>query len=133
MLATACEFHTSGNGSIDGFWQLASVDTLPGGGTADVRQQQVTWAFQAHLVEIRCMSDTDPCDIVSFFDKSGDSLWLHDFYYSARDAGDIRLPDPADLHPYGMRSLRPAFRIAYLGSNSMQLETDSLRLNFRRY
>ena len=134
LMMTACEFHTSDNGDLDGFWQLSSVDTLATGGTRDLRYDQLSWSFQGRLVELRDARDyTLSGDLIGRFQHHGDSLSLSDFYFSKRDSGDIRLLEPSPLRRYGVSSLQQSFQVLQLGGSRMTLQSDSLRLNFRRY
>ena len=134
LLATACEFHTSDNGELDGFWQLSSVDTLATGGSKDLRYDQLSWSFQGHFVELRDARDyTLSGDLIGRFQHHSDSLTLSDFYFSKRDSGDIKLVNPEPLRRYGVSRLQQSFQVLQLNSSRMTLKSDSLRLNFRRY
>jgi len=134
MLTTACEFHASDNGDLDGFWQLSSVDTLATGGSTDLRYKQLSWSFQGQLVELRDALDYMLAgDIIGRFQHEGDHLTLSDFYFSKRDSGDIKLVDPDSLRRYGVSRLQQTFQVLQLNSSRMTLQSDSLRLNLRRY
>ena len=134
LLTTACEFHASDNGDLDGFWQLSSVDTLATGGSADLRYEQLSWSFQGHFVELRDALDYMLAgDIIGRFQHHGDSLTLSDFYFSKRDSGDIKLQHPEPLRHYGVSRLQQSFHVLQLNSSRMTLQSDSLRLNLRRY
>ncbi len=131
LLTTACEFHTSDNGDLDGFWQLSSVDTLATGGSTDLRYEQLSWSFQGRLVELCDILQEG--DIVGRFQHEENQLTLSDFYFSIRDSGDIKLVDPTPLRRYGVSRLQQTFQVLQLNSSRMTLQSDSLRLNLRRY
>ena len=127
-----CEFHTSDNGDLDGFWQLSAVDTLATGGTADVRAEQWSWSVQGHLLEIR-RSKVVPYDVLFRFRHTADSLIISEPYVSNRDSGDIKIVDAALLEDFGIYHTEEHFRVLNLNGSRMSLQSDRLRLYFRRY
>ena len=136
LLMVACDIESSDNGDLDGFWQLRSVDTLATGGTTDMRLSQITWAIQGTLLETRLATTFDyKCDIIFHFEHTADALTLHSPYLSQRDSGDIKveMKDIELLRPFGINKLEERFRILELNSDAMTLESDWLRLWFRKY
>ena len=79
VLLSACDLHSSDNGSLDGYWQLAVIDTI-GGNSVDVRENKLFWAVQGDLVEMRHLEGiiTDPHHLVIHwrFSLTGDQLTL---------------------------------------------------------
>ncbi len=53
MALVACDIETSGNGDLDGFWQLRQVDTLATEGTTDMRQSMIYWAVKKRAIDGR--------------------------------------------------------------------------------
>ena len=53
IMLVSCELETSGNGSLDGYWQMTQVDTLASGGVADTRESFIYWGVQGKLLQIR--------------------------------------------------------------------------------
>jgi len=134
LLLASCELEHSDNGDLDGLWLLSSVDTLATGGTADVRQQQVTWAVQGTILEMRVATSHDVMqDIVFDFNHTSDSLLLHNPYISDRDNGDVRVDDVALLRIFGLSRLEEGFKVMQLSDENMQLQSKTLRLYFRKY
>lgn len=134
LSAISCEFHDSSNGLLDGFWQVARIDTIATGGTLDTRDSNLSWAFHGNLFELRRNSELPSgIDVISRFVHQGDSLVLYDFYNSKRELGDIRITDVYVLRPFGIHSLRQRFTVERLDGSSMQVSTDSLRISLRRY
>lgn len=128
-VTASCEIHTSNNGDLDGFWQLSYVDTLATGGTTDMRMEQISWAFQANLMELR-----NPHNVfIARFDHTGNSLTVYDVYYSQRDLGDVVVTDQSVLYPFGIQSLREHFTIINLDDSDMTLQSADLRLHLRKY
>lgn len=127
---TACELEMSGNGDLDGFWQLKSVDTLATGTSADMRESGVYWAFQCDMMSVKKINQ-----ISAFlrFNNTGDSLFLSEPYIDNRDSSDIVITDVEVLRPLGINELEEHFGISELESGTMVLKSKTLRLNFRKY
>ena len=53
MMIVSCELETSGNGKLDGYWQMCQVDTLTTGGVTDTRESLIYWGIQGKLLQIR--------------------------------------------------------------------------------
>lgn len=133
MVLAACDIETSKNGDFDGFWQLASIDTL-GGPSGDTRERFIFWCVQGTLIETYIAADYSPAkEIVFTFDKTGDSLFLHAPYVSDRSHGDIPVENVSQLSPYGINQLEERFKIQHLSGDDMTLESAMLRLHFRKY
>ena len=128
VLCVSCEIETSGNGSLDGFWQLSQVDTI-GGSSADMRAKGVFWAVQTDLLEARSAS----ADVFFRFSYTGDSLFLSDPYMNNRDSSDIKVTDASQLTSLGINSLDERFRVVTLDGGTMVLRSDVLLLSFRKY
>lgn len=146
-LMTACDMHSSDNGSLDGFWQLAQADTLsadnPAGRSADVRAKGIFWAIQADLLEMRDVHD-----------KRIDTTYLHQsvFFRFKHESGRLHLYDPslnqrADvpnypdaeieslyfLKYYGIYSKDVTFDVLQLDDDRMVLQGEHFRFHFRKY
>lgn len=133
ILLTACgEFELSDNGHLDGFWQLSTVDTLQTGRSADLRADGLTWSFLDALLELRDTRKVHQ-DIIMDFQHTGGQLRLSAPYLVDRDAGDIVIEDIGLLQPYGILAREEVFRVVELTSGKMVLESDLLRLHFRKY
>jgi hypothetical protein len=132
VLCASCSVERSDNGQLDGFWQLKTVDTLSTGGVADMRESQMTWAFQGGLVEFRHAPNRDKDYYMSFVHK-GDSLLLFGAYHLLREQGDTLLQSATLLAPFGVTRLNQGFRILELGSQQMCLRSEDLKLTLRRY
>jgi hypothetical protein len=125
---------SSDNGDLDGMWQLARIDTLMTGNSADMRYSQVVWCMQGTLLETRIADHFDMEDDVIFrFSLTGDSLKLYSPYFSYRNLGDVKVEDARLLHPFGITRLEERFLVQQLSSSDMQLQSDSLRLYFHKY
>ncbi len=125
----SCTLETSDNGDLDGFWQLKSLDSLASNRQVDMRQERVFWAVQRRLLEAR----KPGLPVLFRFDVVGDSLFLSDPYVDFRDSADIKVVDPAMLAPLGINALDEHFAIKALNSDNMVLESNVLRLYFRKY
>jgi len=134
MLMASCDLHTSDNGELDGFWQLQAVDTLATGGGSDMRTSQITWAVQSSLLEVRIADQlNNKTDFMFLFKHKNDTLLLYNPYIIDRQNGDVAVEDSNLLKPYGIHELEPQFQILELNDSKMILQSDSLRLYFRKY
>lgn len=126
----ACELETSGNGDLDGFWQLKSVDTLATGTSADMRESGVYWAFQNKMMSVKKINH-----VSAFlrFNHSVDSLFLSEPYIDNRDSSDIVIDDVELLRPVGINELEERFGVSQLDGGTMVLKSKTLRLRFRKY
>lgn len=129
---TACDVEFSDNGDLDGFWQLSRVDTLQTGKTGDYRDRGLTWAFEGAILEVRDVWKVHQ-DIILSFSHTGQSLKVYSPYLVDRENGDIQIDDMNLLKPYGISMLEENFQIKELNGNKMTLESDELRLYFRKY
>lgn len=129
---TACDVEFSDNGDLDGFWQLCSIDTLETGRTGDVREKGLTWAFEGKLLEVRDVQKVHQDMILSFDHNSG---YLRTFspYLVYREEGDLKIDDVDFLRPYGINQLEESFKVLELDGDRMVLESEVVRLSFRKY
>ena len=132
LFVVSCELESSNNGDLDGYWQMHTVDTLKNNISADTRSDGIFWAVQMHLLEMIDSKNITPRVFFRFKNK-GDSILLSDPYINQRDSGDIKLTNSDVLRAYGLTSLRFTLKIVKLSSSEMVLQTDSLRMHFRKY
>lgn len=138
LLTMACDhFHTSDNDSLDGMWQLTNVDTLATNGTADVRQCEIFWSVQARLLEMMKYApkaDGEWQTSVFFrFELSGDRLRLYDPVADERAFSDSIITDVSTIWYYGISHLDETLKVLQLNSSRMTLESERLRMYFRKY
>jgi hypothetical protein len=134
MALTGCDLEHSENGKLDGLWQLRAVDTLATGGTADMRSSQRVWGVQGTFIQMRLVTSGEFTDnIVCRFNHEGSTLQLTNPYIVNRDEGDVRVNDVKLLQPFGMSHLEETFKVLELSDARLTLESDLLRLHFRRY
>ena len=86
----SCTMETSDNGALDGYWQLASVDSLPDGPSVDTRDMGIFWSVQARLLRMTSGVMVLP-DVFFRFDHRGDSLLLSHPVLNNRNIGDSLL------------------------------------------
>ena len=132
MTITSCELERSTGGSLDGFWQFYAADTLQGGGRADMRQSAIFWAVQAKLLEMSDLNNAHPA-IFFRFEHTGSSLILTHPVVNAKAEGDSLLTDPSLLLPYGLTRLVETLHVVELTDERMTLESQLLRMHFRKY
>ena len=135
MLGILCacdKFHTSQNGALDGYWQLTTVDTLANGHSADMRESKIFWAVQTDMLEIRDLTNKQP-NILFRFRHGANTLTLFNPVANNRIISDSIIANPATLEPYGLSSLTETLQVLHLSSGSMTLQSERLRMFFRKY
>lgn len=135
MMIVSCELETSGNGKLDGYWQMCQVDTLTTGGVTDTRESLIYWGIQGKLLQIRYSENNVYLGEGLLFRFENDNSLLalsspvvHHLYETDELIDDVEL-----LKPYGIYRLEEKFTIEQLDDKYMILTNDVLRLHFRRY
>ena len=135
LMVVSCELETSGNGDLDGYWQMSQVDTLATGGVADTRESFIYWGVQGKLLQIRYSeNDVYLSEGLLFRFEDNDSIltlsspFVHHLYETDEPIDDVEI-----LKPFGIYRLVEKFAIKELDDNNMVLTNDVLRLHFRRY
>lgn len=132
IMITSCTLDSSDNGALDGYWQLSSIDTLANGHSVNMRDSGIFWAFNFNLLVTRSTKEPSG-EILYDFENTDDNLILSNPYILYRDSSDIKVTDVNLLKKYGVNSLLESFTIQHLNSNKMALQSNMLRLNFRKY
>jgi len=133
---SSCELETSDNGGLDGNWQLLSIDTLNTGGTNNMKDKQIFYAVQFHLINIYARNvNNEYITPESFFhfSQTCDSLILYSTDITQTDTYTHKDSFLTGLRPLGINSLEEHFKIETLNSKSMVLKSKELRLNFRSF
>jgi hypothetical protein len=132
----ACDFETSNNGDLDGFWQLYQIDTLATGNTTDMRHSNIHWSVQVNILEIKIGIDR----IMFRFEKSNNKLRIWDPIANAREISDSIVTDNSLMLKSGVTAapglgglLEAIFDIEKLNSDKMILTNDTYRLHLRKY
>ena len=128
---TSCELEMSDNGKLDGFWMLRTVETLNDGIATDVHEQLISWAFQGRLMQAKSALKLE--EVLFSFDHRGDSLHLFNPYFSDREIDDVPVTQAADLHYVGIRNLNEGYKVLELNGSTMRLQSDEVRLTFKKY
>ena len=139
LMLSACDIHSSDNGALDGYWQLASIDTL-GGQSSDVREKRIFWAVQGNLLEMQNWSIEVPNAInpmlVYHFTLKNNQLTLSaPIMYDRTDnsSNDSVVTDVAVLRQYGLMHIATSFQVLQLSHSDMTLKTERQQLHFRKY
>lgn len=130
-ILTSCDIHFSENGDLDGFWQLARIDTIGGGGI-DTRPQRLFWSVQSDLLQVSDLNYLHD-SYVWRFEHVNNTLRLHSPYCVDHAGNDIAVNDVRNVQPWGIPSLDQTFSIELLDDLHMTLSTADLRLQFNRY
>lgn len=126
----SCTLETSGNGDLDGFWHLTSIDTLSTGGKADYSERQVYWMFQGKLYRMR--EYIEGTAIVGHFKENGDSLFITDVHRDDRMYDDPAITNVAEVRVYGVNAIGEHYSIVKLSSSKMELKSKTLKLHFKK-
>lgn len=127
---SACDIETSKNGDLDGYWLLEQIDSLTNQQTVPYADRQIFWSFQHDLIELSNLHDNS---IVYRLKKESQVLRLDNPCLFDRSDGDVPVTDVEVLRQYGVNSLEEQFRIVSLESETLVLESSTLRLYFRKY
>lgn len=129
---TACDFETSDNGKLDGFWHLERVDTIATGGSCDLSDELLFWSVQMKILNL---SDRNYVlnSVNMSFRHEADTLRVFSPLFDDRMNGDPVVTNPAVLAPFGINMLDEKFRVESLTGSRMVLQTDALRLVFKRF
>lgn len=131
LLTASCTLETDDSGDLGGFWHLESVDTLSTGGHNDMSGQRIFWSVQHKLLEVS-NKDTGTA-IFLRYTHAADSLTLSEPRTNNRTEGDPDITNPALLHPFGIQQLQENFTIETLSGSTMVLQSDLLRLGFKKF
>ena len=133
----SCDLETSDNGDLDGLWQLRTIEKLKTGEKTDGRQNSVRWSFQADMLMIDADTSLPFYEIICRFEHDNQTLQVTDPHFSGRFVEDVNddpiVTDPEDLKIYGLYKLAESFKVLELNCDDMILESDSVRLHFRKY
>ncbi len=130
----SCDIHTSDNGQMDGFWQLTQTDTLSNGRSEDMRDRKIFWSVQSNLLKMEELLERDAYHTILYrFEQHGDLLRVYDPIVDRRDISDSIVHDVQTVRHYGLDQLDQTLRIVYLEDSKMALETERLRMYFRKY
>lgn len=133
----SCNVETSGNGDLDGLWQLRTIEKLKTGEKTDGRQNAVRWSFQADMLMIDAETNLLFYEIICRFKHEGQILQVTNPHFSGRFIEEINddpsVSNPDDLKIYGLYKLNESFKVLELNGDNMILESDSVRLQFRKY
>ncbi len=133
VLLSSCDLESSDNGKLDGFWHLATVDSLAVQTHADMRDKRIFWSFQHNLLEL---ADRDfvHSPIFMRFELIGtDTLRVNRPRFDNREEGDPEIDYEARLYPFGVNMLDELFVIEKLTRNKMILRSNVLRLFFEKF
>ncbi len=125
-----CEFETTDNGDLDGYWHLEQVDSLSTQRSVDYGQTNIFWSIQFELLQLSNLEDNT---IIYKLVYDNRQLTLANPCMFDRADGDTLVTDVEVLRPYGVNALQESFRIVSLESRNMVLESPVLRLHFRKY
>lgn len=135
-ITTSCELETSDSGNLDGNWQLMSIDTILTRGINNVKDNQIFYAIQYHLLNIKVNNrNTESLVTNPFFHFSyeKDSLYLT-FVDETKDPTEAHTASiMKQLRTLGINSPNEHFKVESLCSDKMILRTNLLRLHFRKF
>lgn len=121
----------SGNGKLDGFWQLTQIDTLSTGGKTDMAADRKFLSVQGSILTLH---DADEGTRYMFrFNHANQQLVLSDARYNDRERGDSLITSVDELKPFGLNSLNDTLAIEKLSGSSLILRGERLRLSYRKF
>lgn len=128
----SCHLETSGAGDYDGMWHLTRVDTIATGGVLDLSKEKIFWSFQFNLMEADDKSGAHQSILMRYVKDNG-TLILGQPYAYDRDNGDQPLSENTLLKPFGINNTEEHFTVVKLKGGSMELQSDILKLSFKKF
>lgn len=121
----------SGNGKLDGYWKLKTIDTLSTGNQLDASQQLKFLAVQGKIL----MLDDRGAGLqfIFQFNHSNGTLTTYDARLSDRTKGDPLLQSTDSIAPFGFNSLEETFTVEQLTGGKLVLNDGTLRLHFIKF
>lgn len=129
---SSCDLETSSAGDFDGMWHLTSVDTIATGGRCDLSREKIYWSFQYKLMEADDKNGNHR-SILMRYNENGKKLVLNSPYAYNRTEGDEPLTEPTLLKPFGINKVEEEFQVNKVSGSRMQLQSDMLILNFKKF
>ena len=102
------------------------------GGTLHLDDRLVFWAVQKNLLQFYDREQKTRSYVLRF-EKINSKLRLYEPRYHKTQSEDIDVENPEVMRIYGMWNSDQTYEILSLGSDKMILESEGIRLNFKRY
>ena len=129
---SACDIEQSNIGELEGLWQLYRTDTIATGGSADLRESQLSWAFQGELLEMKS-HPLSRLDFVARYTITSDSLFVEDLRVLDREKGDPLPDNLEDVKCFGINTPNEHFRLLFFNKEQMRLQSETLIIYLRKY
>ena len=130
LLMMACDIERSDNGDLDGLWQMTTKENLTTRQVNDMRDDNVSWAFQGGLVQMNSLA---MLEVTAQFNYANDTISIYNLNHFDHSEGDRRIEDVSEVKAFGIYRLSEKYRVVELNGKSLLLQNDSVRLNFRKY
>ena len=131
-ILSSCDLEISSAGDFDGMWHLTSVDTIATGGRCDLSREKIYWSFQYKLMEADDKNGNHR-SVLMRYNENGKKLVLNSPYAYNRTECDEPLTETTLLKPFGINKLEEEFQVNKISGSSMQLQSDMLILNFKKF
>ena len=131
-ILASCDLETSSNGKLDGYWKMASIDSIESGTAVSMKEELRFWAFQHKLLQL-IDRNSRAASYFMRFEKNGSSLRLYEPYHHKSQLSDEPLEDISKLKAYGLSEADQTFNIEKLSGSTMILSNGKVRINFKKY
>jgi len=128
----SCDIDSSPNGKLDGYWKMASIDSIESGNILNLDNELYFWAFQNKLLQLVDRGHKNATFLLRF-EKSGKTLTVTDPYRHKSQLEDVPVEDPSTMKAYGIKHAEEDFTIKKLSNSTLILENEEIRINFKRY
>lgn len=136
LAMTLASCNVSDNGDLDGLWYLTRLDSLECGKSVDMRDQKISWSFQAKLCQVVDYKNENwKYPTMLRFVHQGNQLSFTEAFYYDRLEGDHFFTDEdvVKLATYGINALPQHFKVEKLSGHKLQVSDETLRLHFEKY
>lgn len=131
-LSSCSWFETDNAGDLEGLWHVRSVESKVDGTKTDLSSERYYWAFQKKLLQME-NKEGKAETLLWRFQRDENKLTISQPYRYDRENGDEPLESTDLLAPYFIDNLEETFTIEHLGSGTMLLSSETVRLSFRKF
>ncbi len=141
LVLSACD-KLPKNGDLDGMWQLMTIEKT-GMSPENVKSKKLYYSFQLDLVQFNdANTQSDRTAYYAYFNHKGDSLSLNTLCKPCTNESedDDNVPFTQEeievqqvMASWGIYTLNPRFKVMKLDSDAMILQSEEVRLTFRKF
>ena len=130
LLLASCEIEITGNGKLEGNWQLREIDTLATNKTCNMSKSNIYWGIEGDIVQVRSIDKNQK--FLFHLEQKENSMTISKPYYVQTKDYLTAVESDTLLTSIGINGLQVSYHISHKG-NTLILTDHLLRLHFRKY